>query len=185
MIKGITRIGKTSKKFKVEFCPLNCTVYSKQPFTLKLFFSRGKGKDDQTKPEQVSRSLRFNDDKVVQFPEQTFSREGTFFIHDNGEIEKKEAVIKLYSSSPGVDDKLLTELKINLSDFVGQEFDYVEEKIELDKKSQVTIVKKVAFKARLLLIKNKDAEIYGRCVYAKNRKKAEIVEEQKHKEREE
>jgi hypothetical protein len=61
-------------------------THADKQFSVKIIFERGKNQTDETKPETVARSLRTSDDKVVEFRNEKFSRECTFFINKNGEV---------------------------------------------------------------------------------------------------
>ena len=92
---------------------------------MKLIFNRGKEQKDETKPETVPRSLRQGDDKTVEWKNESYKRECTFYIK-NGEVEEKKGSIKIVKLQPGGKEDTLCECPINLSTHFGEKFHFGE-----------------------------------------------------------
>lgn len=131
-------------------------------------FNRGKEQTDSTKPETVSRSLRSSDDKTIEWKNEKFSRESTFFTNKNGEVEEKKASVKIVMLLPGGKEHLLAEAPINLSNHFGEKFHQAE--IDLGDwsakktdESKGIIMKKLVYKCAITIVKEKERAMFEAC----------------------
>lgn len=149
-------------------------------FSVKIIFNRGKEQTDETKPETVARSLRTSDDKIIEFRNDRFARECTFFINKSGEVEEKKGSIKIVKLQPGGAETTLLEYQINLSVHFGDKFQVAEVDLpEPEKKSEDmkgVILKKFKYRVAITPLKDKDKALYSTCV--EYREKLEFVRQE-------